>query len=74
MGKGNQPYEQLELPVLVITGLQDHVFLDLNDVEQLYSRLPDARHVKMDNAGHMIPAERPEEFIDSLLSFAREVK
>lgn len=70
----NQPYEKLDLPVLVITGLQDRVFLDLDDVERLYARLPDARHVKMADAGHMIPAERPAELIDNLLAFAREVK
>jgi pimeloyl-ACP methyl ester carboxylesterase len=69
----NQPFEQLDLPALVITGLQDHVFLDLDDVERLYGRLPDARHVKMENAGHMIPAERPDELVDNLLTFAQEV-
>jgi len=69
----NLPYEQLKLPVLVITGLEDHIFLDHDDVEQLYARLPDARHIKMANAGHMIPAERPVELVDSLLKFAGEV-
>jgi 3-oxoadipate enol-lactonase len=69
----NLPYEQLDLPVLVITGLQDHVFLDDEDVEQLYARLTDARHLKMNNAGHMIPAERPGELVDSLIKFAQEV-
>ncbi len=69
----NQPFEQLDLPVLVITGLQDHVFLDHEDVERLYSRLPNARHIKMTDAGHMIPAERPGELVDSLLQFAQEV-
>ena len=69
----DQPYEKLNLPVLVITGLEDHVFLNLDDVEQLYSRLPDAQHVKMGNAGHMIPAERPDELVETLLNFAQEV-
>lgn len=69
----NQPYEQLDLPVLVVTGLQDHVFLNLDDVDLLYGRLPNARHTKMDNAGHMIPAERPDELINNLLSFVKEV-
>jgi 3-oxoadipate enol-lactonase len=69
----NQPYEKLTLPVLVVTGLQDHVFLDRDDVELLYHRLPDARHIEMADAGHMIPAERPVELVDDLLAFAREV-
>lgn len=69
----NLPYEQLNLPVLIITGLEDHVFLDHVDVEQLYARLPDARHIKVANAGHMIPAERPAELADNLLIFTQEV-
>jgi len=69
----NQPYDQLNLPVLIITGLQDHIFLDLDDVENIYERLPNARHEKMSNAGHMIPAERPDELVDSLLAFVNEV-
>jgi pimeloyl-ACP methyl ester carboxylesterase len=67
------PYERLDLPVLVITGLQDHVFLEVNIVEDLYSRLPQRRRVDMFDAGHLIPAERPEALADKLLSFAKEV-
>lgn len=69
----DQPYEDLKLPVLVITGLQDQVFFNKENVEQLYLRLPDARHIKFANAGHMIPAERPVELVDHLLTFASEV-
>lgn len=69
----DQPYEDLKLPVLVITGLQDQVFLNEEDVEQLYGRLPDARHITFSDAGHMIPAERPRELVEKLLSFSREV-
>ena len=67
------PYEQLTLPVLVITGLQDHVFLEPDVVEDLFSRLPRGRRVDMPDAGHLIPAERPEALADSLLSFVEEV-
>ncbi len=67
------PYEKLELPVLVVTGLQDHVFLDHDDVERLYNRLPNAKQIQIHNAGHMIPAERPSELVDCLLNFAKGV-
>jgi len=69
----DQPYEHLNLPVLVMTGLQDHVFLELEDVRQLFSRLPNARHITLANAGHMLPAERPVELVDSLVKFVEEV-
>jgi len=67
------PYEKLDLPTRVITGLQDHVFLDRDDVERLFSRLPRAQRIDMCDAGHLIPAERPEALADALLTFAKEL-
>jgi pimeloyl-ACP methyl ester carboxylesterase len=66
------PYEDLALPVLVITGLQDHVFLDQDDVNRLFARLPEARRLNMADAAHLLPAERPEALASALLDFARE--
>ena len=67
------PYERMTLPVLVVTGLQDHVFLETDVVEDLFSQLPNARRVDMPDAGHLIPAERPEALTDALLAFAKVV-
>ena len=67
------PYESLQIPILVVTGLQDRVFLDLNDVDELFVRLPNARRVDMDDAGHLIPMERPEALAEALLDFAKEL-
>jgi pimeloyl-ACP methyl ester carboxylesterase len=65
------PYENLDLPTLVISGLQDHVFLDRDDVERLFSRLPRAQRIDMRTAGHLIPAEHPEALAEALLTFAK---
>ena len=65
------PYERLTLPVLVITGLQDHVFLDRDVVDNLFSRLPNGRRVDMPDAGHLIPGERPAELADELIAFVK---
>ncbi len=67
------PYEKLELPVLVVTGLQDHVFLELDDVAELSAKIPRARRVDMPNAGHLIPNERPEELTRILLNYVKEL-
>jgi pimeloyl-ACP methyl ester carboxylesterase len=67
------PYEKLSLPVLLITGLQDRVFLDLQDVETLAARIPDVERVDLDNAAHLLPAERPAELVELLLKFAGRV-
>jgi pimeloyl-ACP methyl ester carboxylesterase len=69
----NLPYEKLDLPVLVITGLQDHVFLERAVVDELANRLPKSIRSDMPNAGHLIPAEQPQALADVLLSVAKEV-
>jgi len=68
------PYEQLTLPTLVITGLQDHVFLEPDSVAQLFERLPDGRRLDMPEAGHLIPGEQPEALCAALLAFTQEVR
>ncbi len=67
----NLPYERLDLPTLVMTGLQDRVFFDRDDVEALYARLPRARRLELRDAGHLIPVERPGATIKALLDFGR---
>jgi len=67
------PYEQLTLPTYVITGLQDHVFLEPDSVAQLFERLPDGRRLDMPEAGHLIPGEQPEALCAALLAFTQEV-
>lgn len=69
----NLPYEDLTLPVLVITGLQDHVFLERDVVEDLFARLPQGKRVDLPEAGHLIPGERPDEPAQALLRFVEEV-
>jgi pimeloyl-ACP methyl ester carboxylesterase len=66
------PYEQLKLPTLVITGLQDHVFLEKDVIAELFSSLPNGQRFDMPDAGHLIPAEQPEELAELLISFAKE--
>lgn len=63
-------YEKLNMPVLTITGLQDRVFYDAAVFEKLASRLPDASHIKWDNAGHLLPAEVPQQLGEALVEFA----
>jgi pimeloyl-ACP methyl ester carboxylesterase len=67
------PYEDLNLPTLVITGLQDHVFLERDVIETLFARIPDGRRADMPAAGHLIPSEQPEAFAEVLISFAKEI-
>ena len=61
---------KLDLPVLVTTGYQDRVFFNPGDVDDLFADLPQGLRLDMPHAGHMIPAERPKEFILALMGFA----
>lgn len=69
----DQPYEKLELPVFVITGMQDRIFLDISDLNQLVERIPQCKHIMMRESGHLIPAEQPLQLTKYLLQFAEEV-
>lgn len=67
------PWSRLTLPTLVMTGLHDRVFRVAEDVEELTALIPDARSVTVEDAGHLIPAERPATFTRHLLDFARSL-
>ncbi|MES9906325.1 MAG: alpha/beta hydrolase [Sedimenticola sp.] len=60
------PYERLTLPTWVVTGLQDHVFLEPQAVDQLFQRLPQAKRLDLPDAGHLIPGEHPQRIVDIL--------
>jgi pimeloyl-ACP methyl ester carboxylesterase len=64
------PYEELALPVLCLSGLQDRVFYDAADVAALSARLPDGRRIDVPGAGHMLPVECPATVVEALLAFA----
>ncbi len=67
-------YARLTLPTLVITGLQDRVFLDPDVVDRLYATLPDARREDWPDAGHLLPQERPERLAESLARFGAGIE
>lgn len=65
------PYERLRVPVLLMTGRHDRVFYVAEDFEAAAARIPDGRRVVFDDAGHLIPIERPAAFSAALLAFAQ---
>jgi len=67
------PWEQLALPVLVMTGHHDRVFRVAADIDELAARLPQVQRVEVANAGHLIPIERPAEFARAMLEFAGDL-
>ena len=53
-----------------MTGDHDRVFRVEADIADLAARLPLARELRIADAGHLIPLERPEAFTGHLLEFA----
>lgn len=66
----NIAWENLDLPVLVMTGLHDRLFRIQEDVDELTARMPDAVTVTYADGGHSLQAEHPERFVSDLIEFA----
>ncbi len=66
-------WASLDLPVLNITGHHDRVFRDPEVIDRLYAKLADARREEWQDAGHLLPLERPQRLLESLAAFGREL-
>ena len=65
------PWQNLTVPTLVMTGHHDRVFLVEDDILELSSKISDVKRANFDNAGHLIPMERPIEFNEEILNFLK---
>jgi pimeloyl-ACP methyl ester carboxylesterase len=68
------PYEKLDRPVLLLTGLYDKLFRIEEDVAELKARIPDAGELIYENAGHLIPLEDPDRFTGDLIAFGEHLR
>lgn len=59
---------KIRVPVLIVRGGNTWV-LPLEVAEQMRSAFPDAELVTIAEAGHTVPEDRPEEFIEAIESF-----
>lgn len=63
-------YEKLDMPVTVLSGLQDHVFYNATDVDELTKRLPNAETIDIADIGHLVTMERPAAITRACLALA----
>jgi esterase len=62
------PKDEVFLPTLFIRGTLSDYILD-DDIDELENQFPDMQLVTIENAGHWVHAEAPDEFIEAVLSF-----
>lgn len=68
------PYERIEAPVLVMTGLKDRMFYEPADVAELMGRIPNLQERTYDTYGHLLSTEAPQEVAQALTDFAAGLK
>lgn len=66
-------YEAIDVPVLSLTGLQDRVFRDPDDIDALSARIANLTRIDVPDAGHMIPVERPDVLADAILTWSQKL-
>lgn len=62
------PFKEVFTPTLFIRGKLSDYILD-EDISLIENYFPDADFITIQNAGHWVHAEAPDEFIDAILSF-----
>ena len=67
------PWQELDLPVLNITGHCDRVFLDREVVDRVTAAMTDVRRLDWQDCGHLVPLERPQRLADALSEFGTEL-
>ncbi len=68
------PWENLPLPpALGVSGLQDRVFFDAQVVTRLCTRLPRVTRLDWEDAGHLLPLEKPQALAHALVNFAKMI-
>lgn len=68
------PWENLDLPILVMTGLHDRLFRIQEDVDELVARLRNAAVVTYRDGGHSLHAEHPDRFVADVVGFLGQLK
>jgi pimeloyl-ACP methyl ester carboxylesterase len=65
---GLEAAQKLKCPVLMILGKRD-LMTPMKVARDVISKLADVKVVALDGAGHSLMAEKPDEILDSLISF-----
>jgi len=63
---------ELKVPALIASGKQDHTLPSFHS-QRIAQKLPNARHIEVSGAAHLVPLEAPHEANPLILDFLREL-
>jgi pimeloyl-ACP methyl ester carboxylesterase len=72
--KWNVNWEMVDVPVFNITGLQDQIFRNDKVIAELLTQFQNIKSIEYKDAGHMIPAETPEQLAKDILKFIERLQ
>lgn len=65
------PWETIDLPVLVMTGLHDRLFRVQEDVDEIVKCIANSEVINFPDEGHALHTENPTRFVDELAGFSK---
>jgi len=63
---------ELKLPALIMSGKEDHTLPSFHS-QRMAQKLPNARHVEVSGAAHLVPLEAPHQTNPLILDFLRDL-
>ena len=63
---------EVKAPALIVSGKQDHTLPSIHS-RRIAEELPNARHVEVSGAAHLVPLEAPQEANSLILDFVRHL-
>jgi 3-oxoadipate enol-lactonase len=63
---------ELKVPALIVSGKEDHTLPSFHS-QRMAQKLPDARHIEVRGAAHLVPLEAPQAANPLILGFLRDL-
>jgi len=67
-------WQDIKVPVLNITGMQDHIFRNDEDIAELLKLFPSVKALNYKDAGHMIPVEASAALANDITEFVNTIQ
>ncbi len=64
---------EIDVPTLIIHGAKDAI-IPLSEAEAMHKAIKNSKLVVLEDAGHMVNLEQPDEFNDAVLDFLEEIE